>query len=220
MMVEEVEWNDMELKRFFLVCSGTFAADFQHKSSLKKKLQNVFEGIDKAGSPAPLREIYMELLVTHGEAEAPNEEHEVRWMETASRRAGGLETTMRCEDLFQAPPERAEPDRTALTKGVAGIGKTILTQKFILDRSEDKSHQNVQLLLPFTFRELNVLRDRKFSLVELLHHFRRPSWGCCQCSELCECRSRGSSESASSELLRPPFCAPQAELLQPHSEEL
>ncbi|XP_074533226.1 NLR family CARD domain-containing protein 3-like [Halichoeres trimaculatus] len=56
-------------------------------------------------------------------------------------------------------------------EGVAGIGKTVLTQKFTLDWAEDKSNQDIQFTFPFSFRELNVLKDRKFSLVELVHHF-------------------------------------------------
>ncbi|XP_014882377.1 protein NLRC3-like [Poecilia latipinna] len=58
-----------------------------------------------------------------------------------------------------------------MTKGVAGIGKTVLTQKFTLDWAEDKAHQNIHFIFPFTFRELNVLREKKFSLVGLIHHF-------------------------------------------------
>ncbi|XP_043973338.1 NLR family CARD domain-containing protein 3-like [Gambusia affinis] len=58
-----------------------------------------------------------------------------------------------------------------MTKGVAGIGKTVLTQKFTLDWAEDKAHQDIQLIFPFTFRELNVLKEKKFSLVEFVHHF-------------------------------------------------
>uniref|UniRef100_A0AAQ4RKZ7 NACHT domain-containing protein n=1 Tax=Gasterosteus aculeatus aculeatus TaxID=481459 RepID=A0AAQ4RKZ7_GASAC len=58
-----------------------------------------------------------------------------------------------------------------MTKGVAGIGKTVLTQKFTLDWAEDKDHQDIQFTFPFTFRELNVLREKKFSLVGLVHHF-------------------------------------------------
>ncbi|KAF7641164.1 hypothetical protein LDENG_00291070, partial [Lucifuga dentata] len=53
-----------------------------------------------------------------------------------------------------------------MTKGVAGIGKTVLTQKFTLDWAEGKANQHIQLTFPFTFRELNVLKGRKFSLVE------------------------------------------------------
>ncbi|CAI5669511.1 unnamed protein product [Oreochromis niloticus] len=61
--------------------------------------------------------------------------------------------------------------RTVLTKGVAGIGKTVLTQKYSLDWAEDKANQDIQFIFPFTFRELNVLKEEKFSLVELVHHF-------------------------------------------------
>uniref|UniRef100_A0A3B3BYI7 NACHT domain-containing protein n=1 Tax=Oryzias melastigma TaxID=30732 RepID=A0A3B3BYI7_ORYME len=58
-----------------------------------------------------------------------------------------------------------------MTKGVAGIGKTVLTQKFTLDWAEGKANQNIHFIFPFTFRELNVLKEEKFSLVELVHHF-------------------------------------------------
>ncbi|KAG8004412.1 Protein NLRC3 [Nibea albiflora] len=73
--------------------------------------------------------------------------------------------------MFKASPGRDEPIRTVVTKGVAGIGKTVLTQKFTLDWAEDKANQDIQFIFPFTFRELNVLREKKFSLVELVHHF-------------------------------------------------
>ncbi|XP_075333107.1 protein NLRC3-like [Odontesthes bonariensis] len=56
-------------------------------------------------------------------------------------------------------------------EGVAGIGKTVLTQKFTLDWAEGKANQDIHFMFPFTFRELNVLKERKFSLVELVHHF-------------------------------------------------
>uniref|UniRef100_A0AAQ4QH42 B30.2/SPRY domain-containing protein n=1 Tax=Gasterosteus aculeatus aculeatus TaxID=481459 RepID=A0AAQ4QH42_GASAC len=100
-----------------------------------------------------------------------NEEHEVRQIETASRRPARPETTIRQEDLLKASAGGEEPIRTVMTKGVAGIGKTVLTQKFTLDWAEDKDHQDIQFTFPFTFRELNVLREKKFSLVGLVHHF-------------------------------------------------
>uniref|UniRef100_A0A8C9ZUL2 NACHT domain-containing protein n=1 Tax=Sander lucioperca TaxID=283035 RepID=A0A8C9ZUL2_SANLU len=81
------------------------------------------------------------------------------------------ETTIRQDDIFKTPPGRDEPIRTVLTKGVAGIGKTVLTQKFTLDWAEGKANQDIQFTFPFTFRELNVLKERKFSLVELVHYF-------------------------------------------------
>ncbi|XP_077953080.1 protein NLRC3-like [Gasterosteus aculeatus] len=141
------------------------------KSNLKKKFQCVFEGIAKAGNPTLLNEIYTELYITEGGTAEVNEEHEVRQIETASRRPARPETTIRQEDLLKASAGGDELIRTVMTKGVAGIGKTVLTQKFTLDWAEDKDHQDIQFTFPFTFRELNVLREKKFSLVELVHHF-------------------------------------------------
>ncbi|XP_070697053.1 NLR family CARD domain-containing protein 3-like [Pempheris klunzingeri] len=141
------------------------------KSSLKKKFQSVFEGIPKAGNPTLLNHIYTELHITEGGAAEVNDEHEVRQIETASRKPDRPEINIRCEDVFKAPPGREEPIRTVMTKGVAGIGKTVLTQKFTLDWAEDKANQDIQFMFPFTFRELNVLKEEKYSLVELVHRF-------------------------------------------------
>ncbi|XP_075344122.1 NLR family CARD domain-containing protein 3-like isoform X2 [Odontesthes bonariensis] len=138
------------------------------KSALKKKFQRVFEGIPEAGKKTPLSQIYTELYITEGEV---NDEHEVRQIEAAARKAGRAETAIRQEDIFKGPPGRDEPVRTVLTKGVAGIGKTVLTQKFTLDWAEGKANQDIQLMFPFTFRQLNVQKERKFSLVGLVHHF-------------------------------------------------
>ncbi|KAM4600213.1 NLR family CARD domain-containing protein 3-like [Fundulus diaphanus] len=141
------------------------------KSGLKEKFQCVFEGIAKAGSPTLLNQIYTELYITEGGTGEVNDEHEVRQIETASRKPHRPETTIRQEDIFKVPPGRDQPIRTVMTKGVAGIGKTVLTQKFTLDWAEDKAHQNIHFIFPFTFRELNVLKEKKFSLVDLVHHF-------------------------------------------------
>ncbi|XP_044200263.1 protein NLRC3-like [Thunnus albacares] len=141
------------------------------KSNLKKKFQCVFEGIAKAGNPTLLNQIYTELYITEGGTAEVNDEHEVRQIETASRKPVRPETTIRQEDIFKASPGRDGPIRTVMTKGVAGIGKTVLTQKFTLDWAEDKANQDIQFTFPFTFRELNMLNEKKYSLVELVHHF-------------------------------------------------
>ncbi|RVE75223.1 hypothetical protein OJAV_G00014480 [Oryzias javanicus] len=145
----------------------------QHEvqSGLRKKFQCVFERISKAGDPNLLNEINTELYITEGGTGELNEEHEVRQIEAASRKADRAETSIRQEELFQLSAGRQEPIRTVMTKGVAGIGKTVLTQKFTLDWAEGKANQNIHFIFPFTFRELNVLKEEKFSLVELVHHF-------------------------------------------------
>ncbi|CAK6984027.1 NLR family CARD domain-containing protein 3-like, partial [Scomber scombrus] len=141
------------------------------KSNLQKKFQCLFEGIAKAGNPTLLNQIYTPLYITEGGTAEVNDEHEIRQIETASRKPDRPETTIRHEDIFKASPGRDEPIRTVMTKGVAGIGKTVLTQKFTLDWAEDKANQDIHFTFPFTFRELNVLKEKKYSLVELVHHF-------------------------------------------------
>uniref|UniRef100_A0AAQ4RZH4 B30.2/SPRY domain-containing protein n=1 Tax=Gasterosteus aculeatus aculeatus TaxID=481459 RepID=A0AAQ4RZH4_GASAC len=141
------------------------------KSNLKEKFQCVFEGIAEAGNTTLLNEIYTELYITEGATAGVNQEHEVRQIETASWKPDRPETTIRQEDLFKASAGKKKPPRTVMTKGVAGIGKTVVTQKFTLDWAEDKDHQDIEFTFPFTFRELNVEREKKYSLVELVHHF-------------------------------------------------
>uniref|UniRef100_A0A8C6V4Y2 NACHT domain-containing protein n=1 Tax=Neogobius melanostomus TaxID=47308 RepID=A0A8C6V4Y2_9GOBI len=135
-------------------------------------------GIAKAGSSASLQQIYTELYITEGGASEVNEEHEVGHIETSRRLA---ERPIACEDIFK---QSEEPIRMVLTVGVAGVGKTVLTQKFSLDWAEGKAHQDIQLLFPFTFRALNVLMGKSFSLVELIHHFFSQPKALCSFEEL------------------------------------
>ncbi|XP_067357132.1 NLR family CARD domain-containing protein 3-like [Channa argus] len=154
-----------------LQSKSSFMCQSALKSHMRKKFQCMFEGIAKAGNPVLLNQIYTELYITEGGTGEVNDEHEVRQIETASRKPVRPETTIRHEDIFKASPGRDGPIRRVMTKGVAGIGKTVLTQKFTLDWAEDKANQDIQFTFPLTFRELNVLKEKKFSLVELVHLF-------------------------------------------------
>ncbi|CAI5638673.1 unnamed protein product [Oreochromis niloticus] len=164
-MKQEELADRLQSKMFAPICTHDL------KTLLKKKFQCVFEGIAKAGNPTLLNQIYTELYITEGGTAGVNDEHEVRQIETASRKPDRPERTIKHGEFFNASSGRDQTNRIVLTKGVAGIGKTILTQKFILDWAEDKANQDIQFIFPFTFRELNVLKDKKFSLVELVHHF-------------------------------------------------
>ncbi|XP_029000662.1 protein NLRC3-like [Betta splendens] len=142
------------------------------KSNLKRKFQTLFEGTDESGNPIRLKEIYTELHVTQGENRAMNSQHEVRQIQAASWKSDrSHERILQCGDLFGSVPGRGEPIRTLVTKGVAGIGKTVLTQKFVLDWAEDRTGRDIHFIFPIAFHELNLLKEQNFSLVELLHHF-------------------------------------------------
>ncbi|XP_060778707.1 NACHT, LRR and PYD domains-containing protein 12-like isoform X2 [Neoarius graeffei] len=135
------------------------------KSNLREKFKRVNEGISQHGSSALLNEIYTELYITEGWSGDVNKEHEVRQIETASRRPATQETPIKCKDLF-----KDTSIRSVLTKGVAGIGKTVSVQKFILDWTEEEN-QDVTFMFPLPFRELNLMKERNLSLMNLLYHF-------------------------------------------------
>ncbi|XP_029631054.1 NLR family CARD domain-containing protein 3-like [Salmo trutta] len=141
------------------------------KSHLKKKFQCVFEGIAKQGNPTLLNKIYTELYITEGGKGEVNNEHELRQIETTTRKQARPETAIKCNDIFKPLTGQDKPIRTVLTKGVAGIGKTVSVQKFILDWAEGKANQDVQFVFSFPFRELNLMNGENHTLIELLNHF-------------------------------------------------
>ncbi|XP_046704238.1 NACHT, LRR and PYD domains-containing protein 12-like [Silurus meridionalis] len=136
------------------------------KSKLREKCKRITEGISQHGSSALLNEIYTDLYITEGWSGDVNNQHEVRQIETVSRRPATQETPIKCNDLF-----KDKSIRSVLTKGVAGIGKTVSVQKVILDWAEGKANQDVTFMFPLPFRELNLMKQKHFSLMDLLHHF-------------------------------------------------
>ncbi|XP_062875095.1 NLR family CARD domain-containing protein 3-like [Trichomycterus rosablanca] len=136
------------------------------KSNLREKCKRISEGISQHGSSALLNEIFTELYITEGWSEGVSNEHEIRQIEATSRRPAVQVIPIKCTDLF-----KDTSIRTVLTKGIAGIGKTVSVQKFILDWAEGKANQDVVFIFPLSFRELNLMKQKNLSLMELLHQF-------------------------------------------------
>ncbi|XP_065812514.1 NLR family CARD domain-containing protein 3-like isoform X1 [Labrus bergylta] len=196
------------------------------KISLRRRCEHVTEGSDETGSRTLLNRIYTELYITEGQSEEVNTQHEVRQLETDSKKKTLQETPIKCQDIFkalpdqqnqktEAPPDQqnqkteaqpdqqkheteaqpdqqkleteaqreqqkheteAQPDqqkpiRVVLTNGVAGVGKTFSVQKFTLDWAEGSENQDLSLVILLSFRELNLIRDKEYSLLELLRVF-------------------------------------------------
>ncbi|CAJ1055665.1 NLR family CARD domain-containing protein 3-like isoform X1 [Xyrichtys novacula] len=145
----------------------------EHKISLKRRCERVNEGSDETGSSQTLlNRIFTELYITEGLSEEVNTQHEVRQLETTSKMKTLHDTPIKCHEIFKTlPDQQKKVIRVVLTNGVAGVGKTFSVQKFTLDWAEGLENQDLHLVVLLSFRELNLIRDERFSLLSLLHVF-------------------------------------------------
>nr|XP_046272305.1 NACHT, LRR and PYD domains-containing protein 12-like isoform X2 [Scatophagus argus] len=139
------------------------------QSNLQNKFMCVTEGSSKPKDKKPLDDIYTELYIIDGTDVDVNRQHEVRYVEITLRKTGETERSVQHNDIFKHASGEKTPVRTVLTSGIAGIGKTFLVHKFILDWAEGRANQDVHLTFPFTFRQLNLLKGRRFRFAELIH---------------------------------------------------
>uniref|UniRef100_A0A3B3BQI2 NACHT domain-containing protein n=1 Tax=Oryzias melastigma TaxID=30732 RepID=A0A3B3BQI2_ORYME len=142
-----------------------------YQRMLQSNFQDTFLCVQEgwAEEKQRLLDIYTELYVTAGRHVCINAQHEVRHIEDSLKTDRQTERQVRPGQMFLHPSGEYRPIRTVLTNGIAGIGKSFLVQKFVLDWAEQRSNQDVHLLFPISFRQLNPLRGQTFSLAELVH---------------------------------------------------
>ncbi|XP_069375686.1 protein NLRC3-like isoform X2 [Paralichthys olivaceus] len=134
------------------------------QTNFQSKFMCVQEGMAESTEEQCLEDIFIELYITDGGEIHINEQHEI--MLIRNSRTAAVKP-IDPSDIFKSPI--GKPLRTVLTTGVAGIGKTFLVKKFVLDWAEGRKNQDVHLIFPFSFSELNLLKGKRLSLAELIH---------------------------------------------------
>ncbi|XP_030632709.1 NACHT, LRR and PYD domains-containing protein 12-like [Chanos chanos] len=137
----------------------------KHKLDTKKKFECICEDLGKQGNPTLVSEIYTEVYFTQGGSKGVSNQC------GTSRSTATEEMPIKYNDIFKPLPGQDKCIRTVMTTGVAGIGKTVSVQKFILDWAEGKANQDIHFICPLPFRELNLMKNQKHSLMSLLQCF-------------------------------------------------
>uniref|UniRef100_A0A8C1QAN8 NACHT, LRR and PYD domains-containing protein 3-like n=1 Tax=Cyprinus carpio TaxID=7962 RepID=A0A8C1QAN8_CYPCA len=139
-----------------------------HKNNMKKKAKFIFEGNKE--SYTDLKTVYTELFITEGDMKDVNHEHEILKIDDVFRNKKTHVKPIKCNDIFTELRKNNE-EKIVLTKGVAGIGKTVSVHKFILDWAEGNTNQDIECVFLLPFRDINVIKDKEVSLHEFLLKF-------------------------------------------------
>nr|XP_055045222.1 NACHT, LRR and PYD domains-containing protein 12-like [Misgurnus anguillicaudatus] len=170
--IEEKDYSSNSVKSH-LTCTALMETFFRqqrlkhtHKSILKNKYESLFEGIKLQKNKTLLNRIYTQLYIIKMERTPITQQLQ--------------DTRINCNDIFKPLPEPKDKTekrkkktniKSVLTKGIAGIGKTVSVQKFILDWAEGKNNQDIDFMFVLPFRELNLIQDDQYSLHKLLLDF-------------------------------------------------
>ncbi|XP_050958793.1 NACHT, LRR and PYD domains-containing protein 12 isoform X2 [Labeo rohita] len=139
-----------------------------HKNNIKRKAKYIFEGNKEKDTD--LKAVYTELFITEGDMENVNQEHEILKIDDIFKNKKTHDKPIKCNDIFTELRKNNE-EKIVLTKGVAGIGKTVSVHKFILDWAEGNTNQDIDCVFLLPFREINVIKDREVNLHEFLLKF-------------------------------------------------
>ncbi|XP_067222736.1 NACHT, LRR and PYD domains-containing protein 3-like [Chanodichthys erythropterus] len=136
------------------------------KVKLKQEYERILVGNSQRGRQKYLNNIYTDLYVVENETGGIVSEHEVRQIEF--KLFDAKDTPIQCNNIFKV--HNGRQNKKVLTMGIAGVGKTISINKFILDWAIGTENQDIALIFPLPFRRLNLIKE-EYSLIGLLNKY-------------------------------------------------
>ncbi|XP_056100937.1 NACHT, LRR and PYD domains-containing protein 12-like isoform X1 [Rhinichthys klamathensis goyatoka] len=135
------------------------------KNKLQEDYKRILVGNSQTGHRQYLNDIYTDLYVVENETGGIMIDHEVRQIELNISRSTAKDSAIQCNHIFKE--QMGQQNRKVLTMGIAGVGKTVSVNKFILDWAEGNENQNILFVFPLPFRKLNMIK-KNCSLIDLL----------------------------------------------------
>ncbi|XP_048050895.1 protein NLRC3-like [Megalobrama amblycephala] len=137
-----------------------------HKMNMKDKVEYIFEC--KKENEAHLKDVFTELFITEGDLKEVKQEHEIMKIDDTIKPRKLQNSSIECNNVFSLNKNKK---KIVLTKGIAGIGKTVSVHKFILDWAIGEANEDINCVFLLPFRRINCIKDRKISLHEFLQIF-------------------------------------------------
>uniref|UniRef100_UPI0037E93EA3 NACHT, LRR and PYD domains-containing protein 12-like n=1 Tax=Semicossyphus pulcher TaxID=241346 RepID=UPI0037E93EA3 len=150
----------------------------KHKAHLREKYTCINEGT--SDSQSRLENVYTRLFITEQTEDYGIKVHEIldQFKLPHERSPYSPYQEIDCLNIFkpgknfaQRHPAKESSTQRVMTKGIAGIGKTVAVQNFSLNWAEGKSNQHIDFIFVLPFRELNMLKEGEYTLLQLLLHF-------------------------------------------------
>ncbi|KAM4603903.1 NACHT, LRR and PYD domains-containing protein 3-like [Polymixia lowei] len=146
------------------------------KAHLREKFTCIYEGT--GGDRSQLEKVYTELYITQDVGKYDCKSHEILhdfnlWnqridcLDIFNPRKDHPILTMTERTITQIQkklPRKKSPIKKVMTKGIAGIGKTVAVQNFALHWADGNFNQHIDFIFVLPFRELNLLKEGEFPL--------------------------------------------------------
>uniref|UniRef100_A0A8C2PTX2 NACHT domain-containing protein n=1 Tax=Cyprinus carpio TaxID=7962 RepID=A0A8C2PTX2_CYPCA len=133
------------------------------KSLLQESLRKRYEDTLKAPDEIPLK-MYVSSR-THLDGQIV---HEMRELERPYNEDIKDENVITYDDLLKPRSSTDGRIRSIMMRGISGCGKSTAVRKFVSDWAHGRTHQHIDFVFPLHLCELNILHDKKLSLIELL----------------------------------------------------